>query len=59
MVMGIPLTLKWSSGGRRMGGNVPPPPPAGHVGVYNGSQSMKRARLTEMRQQTRHLFLFI
>lgn len=47
MVMGIPLTLKWSSGGRRMGGNVPPPPPAGHVGVYNGSQSMKRARLTE------------
>jgi hypothetical protein len=46
-VLGIQLTMKWSSGGRR--GAPPPPPPAGHVGIFVGAPGNKRAktRLTE------------
>jgi hypothetical protein len=41
-ILGIPLTMKWSAGKRRVGQQgqhvVPPlpPPPPGHVGIYNG-----------------------
>ena len=51
-VLGIHLTMKWSSGARRGGqGGPPPPPPQGHVGIYNqnGQPLAKRnkTRLTE------------
>ena len=45
-VLGIQLTMRWSSGGNR---RVPPPPPPGHVGMYHGQNDAKRSktRLTE------------
>lgn len=55
LVLGVPLTMKWSRyramGGVGVGSAPPPPPPLGHVGIYNVGNGppakRSKSRLTE------------